>query len=288
MEGDIVRADDYLGAATLALNEARSALDAAASVFVEGQDTREQLGNALGRARNAVGRASADVKAHVARAGREGNAARAHDLFKSLPFGMDGRPQLSVAIVPLPLEPDRVDPKLFGDREFQNAFTRRVVDFNNRYRRGVSAYLLVVPGGTSPIDRLDHFEFLVHAQGDDEPWTQVGRYFPSGMFVFNRVLYCSEQPQWVHAEFLTEAITLTLSFAMELYEDVGIHVRTVAAQAALLNAQNFEVRANAQKPQKAITDKQVLLPRQPAVLPLPPDDRDREALERSVVAAATT
>lgn len=287
-DDDLAQADDYLTQASLALTQAKAALDAAAGVFVESQDARAQLGSALGRARNAVGRASADLAAHVARIGQDENAARARDFFNTLPFGVDDRPQLSVAIVPLPLEPDRVDPKLFGDREFHNAFTRRVVDFNNRYRLGSSAYLLVVPGGTSPLDRLDHFEFLVHAQGDDEPWTQLARYFPSGMFVFNRVVYCHERPQWVHAEFLAEAITLTLRFAAELYEDVGIHVGAVAAQGALLNAQGFDVRTTPRRQGRQVADKQLMLPREPQVLRLPPSDRDRETLARRAIAAATS
>src|SRR5580692_1320620 len=68
---DVGRADDYLARATAALDEARSALDAAGGVFVEGQEARQQLGDALGRALNAVGRARADVEAHRARVGRE-------------------------------------------------------------------------------------------------------------------------------------------------------------------------------------------------------------------------
>src|SRR5580692_7408927 len=242
---DVGRADDYLARATAALDEARSALDAAGGVFVEGQEARQQLGDALGRALNAVGRARADVEAHRARVGREQAGARAREFFESLPFAADERPQLAVAILPLPIEPARVDPKAFGDREFQSAFTRRVTDFNNRYRLGVKAYLFVVPGGLSPADHFDYFEFRVQAQGSNEPWTQLGRYFPSGTFIFNRILYCHQQPQWLHVEFLTEAVMLTLQFVSEFYEDMGIHVRAVAVQGALLGAEAFDLRTKA-------------------------------------------
>ena len=188
-----------------------------------------------------MARAAADVIAHLARAGREGAAARAYAFFKKVPFAVDDRAQLVVAVVPLPLEMERLDEALFSDRQFHTSFNNRVNGFNYRHRGMKADFLIVVPGSSSPRERDGHFEFVVWADGSGDS-IQTARLYASGLFIFTRKLYCDQTPKWVHTGFITETTQLVLDFAGELYQDYGIDVRTVGVQAALVNAGDFELR----------------------------------------------
>lgn len=285
MDSELTGADDYLTRAAGAMAEVNAALDAAAGVFVEDATAREQLGDSLGRARNAMGRAIADVTAHRARAGRESEGARARAFFLQLPYAIDDRAQLAVATSPLPLEPERFDEALFRTKEFHDSFNHRVNNFNARHRGMKADFLIIVPGSSSSREREGHFEFVVWGDGGGDPM-QMARLYSSGLFVLTRALYCYQTPKWVHSDFIVETVLLSLAFAGELYEDFGIDARAVGVQAALLNANEFELRSYHQRSEARAIGQKLLVPPEPLVLSLPLTDTGRRRIVRAVSAAA--
>lgn len=277
MEHEIRGADDYLQHVAGALDEATREIDSAATVFVESEEAKRQLGETLGQARNALTRARRDLDAHVARELRRDDRSAAETYFENLALVEDQLAQIVVAIMPLPLEEERISVDMFAQRTFQNDFTNWVTRFNNDERRNTPAtYLLEVPGGTTPRLEQDHFRFEAIPQGGAES-SQTAWLYPSGAFVFKSRLYSWTDPPSYTIGLVIEEVRATIKFVWRLYEELRIVPRSVAIQCAITKVDQFHLKTPARfagfvdwVPNDGVTN--IAAPLEPIVLPFASDD----------------
>jgi hypothetical protein len=230
MEYNIRSGDDYLKYVAGSLDEVKREIDSAATVFVESDEARRQLGEALGQARNALKRAHRDLNAHVARQLRHEDRSTAEAYYESLRLTDDDLPQIIVAIVPLPLEEERISAEIFSAKRFQDDFTNWVTRFNYEEQRKASVrYLQEVPGSTWSSRENEFFQFNSAVQGVTEP-SQSARLYPSGAFIFKRRWY-SHVP--LSDESIREEVRRTIQFAWRLFDEVNLVPRSFAVQASL-------------------------------------------------------
>jgi hypothetical protein len=276
VERAIKSADDYLQYVGTALDEAMHEVDSAATVFVESEAQR-QLGEALGQARNALTRARRDLDAHMAREIRREDRSSAETYFAELGLTDGEQPQIVAAVVPMPLEEERIPLDKFAQRTFQNDFTNWVTRFNNDERRHPGLpFLMEVPGGTTPSVEGERFRFLAFPQGGSEP-LQVAWLYTTAAFVFKHRLYSWQDPPRYAIGLLLEEVRATIKFVWRLYEELHVVPRAVAVQCAVANVPHFNlmtpenlggVRENA--PNDGLSS--IVAPVTPIVLPFRTDD----------------
>jgi hypothetical protein len=238
---EIESADDYLRHVRDALNEATREIDTAATISLPDDEAKEYLGRALGQARNALTRAQRDLAAHIARQTRRVDQNAAEAYFRNLRLTEDPHSQIVVAVVPLPLEEERVPLELMIQRSFQNDFTNWVTRFNNEERRTSRLpYLMDVPGGLSPVVEDGRFHFLSHPQGSKEP-SQTATLDPSGAFLYKQRLYSWQTPPKYTIELVLAAVQSTINFVWRLYEELAITPRAFGVQSALVNVGDFHL-----------------------------------------------
>jgi hypothetical protein len=240
VERGIKSADDYLQYVGTALDEAMREVDSAATVFVESEAQR-QLGEALGQARNALTRARRDLNAHVAREIRRDDRSSAETYFAELGLTDDKQPQIVAAVVPMPLEEERIVLEKFALRTFQNNFTNWVTRFNNDERRHPRLpFLMEVPGGTTPSVEGERFRFSAFPQGGTEP-SQVASLYTTAAFVFKHRLYSWQDPPRYAIGLILEEVRTTIKFVCRLYQELHIVPRALALQCAIADVPHFHL-----------------------------------------------
>lgn len=291
MEYNIRSGDDYLEYVADSLDEVKREIDSAATVFVENDEARRQLGEALGQARNALTRAHRDLNAHVARQQRCEDRSIAENYFESLRLIDDDLPQIVVAIVPLPLEEERLALDTFAKRTFQSDFTNWVTRFNHDERRNTPAkYLLEIPGSSMPRSEQGHFAFEAMPQGGTER-SQSALLYQSGAFVFKSRLYSWTDPPSFTIDLILEEVRATIKFVLRLYEELNVVPRSVAVQAAITKVHPFHMKTPARfsgfidwLPNADVVD--IVAPYEPLIMPFTAGDetirRILPAIESSV------
>ncbi|HEV3157307.1 MAG TPA: hypothetical protein VGZ00_08170 [Candidatus Baltobacteraceae bacterium] len=276
MENEIAIGDDYLEHINSALEEAKRAIDSAATVFVQSAEAQQHLGESLGRASNAVARARRDLNAHVAREIRRSEHSAAEKYFADLRLAEDEHTKIVVAIVPLPLEEERISPNLFAQQHFLNDFSIWLTRFNSEERRGNAlAYLMAIPGGLIPSVESEQVRFSAVPSGGTEP-SQVAHLYPTGAFVFKHRISWGPQTTY-RVGLVIDDLRATIKFAWRVYEELHIVPKCVAIQCALTNVANFTLRiasdfeeTNELTPNEGLTN--IITPTSPIVLPFNLDE----------------
>ncbi|MDP9025517.1 MAG: hypothetical protein M3N13_09110 [Candidatus Eremiobacteraeota bacterium] len=241
MADEVEAADDYLRHVEDALREAATEIDAAASVPVSDGATKEYLGRALGQARNALSRAERDLAAHVGRRIRHDAERSADRYISNLRLVEASNAEVVIAVIPLPLENERIPLELISRGAFHTDFTNWVTRFNHDERSTIRLpYLMEVPGNLSPVFEREQFRFLSYAQGAKEP-SQAATLYQSGAFVFRHRLYSWQTPPRYTIGYVSQDLRSTMLFVLRLYEDLHIAPRSLAIQSALANVSNFRL-----------------------------------------------
>jgi hypothetical protein len=165
----------------------------------------------------------------------------AEALLETLLSPIGTQPQFAIAVLPLPIETDRLSDARFDDREFAYNFRALVTTFNNTTRRGAGTYLMEVPGGMSWDDFPEAFTFTARSEGATED-SHVGRLYRTGAFAYTRLLYWAmNPPKRVALGLLQDHLEATLAFVADLYAMLKVRPRAIAVQFGLFNAQDFNI-----------------------------------------------
>lgn len=239
MDADLNQADDYLAHAEGAIKEARSQISLAASVSVEDLKARQTLAESLGEAHNAISRAQRDLELHRGRERRRADRDSAEAYLESIHVPDSGKPFFEIALLPLPIEDERVPVEQLHGRDFERNLFAWITRFNNQQKTRYG-YLMEAPGGMSARKEDEHLRYMTYPDRATEP-SQEAFIYPSGAFVFYQPLWYHSDPPAFFLEYAKEKARFTLMFVNELFQELNFVPRAIAIQLAVRNVADFQL-----------------------------------------------
>lgn len=143
--------------------------------------------------------------------------------------------EMMYLVVPLPLDPERIDPTWSTD-DFRIRINRLALELQMQNRR-FRDWLIVAPSSSYATRDHNHVDFRVNVEGGT--LAAAIRVFNSGALAFRRPAHSWTSPKDYSLNTVTADLEATLLFARNFLSEIGASPVQIATQAILRNMNDY-------------------------------------------------